>query len=367
MNLTNSKEKVVDCLCIGTSIIVSLEAIHQKKLGKEVLMVDSSDSFGGAWKTIEIDGIKDVENAIHYFTPDEKGINYLKKDLKWPIENSKRKYQYFRVYKNFYIRFLYDALSARLIRDTFFSEETKNIKDVIKSLFKSINGIIREPRKSSYYTAEGATGIIHFLKSLLKNYQVEIELNSKINELYFDLHNKVVHCTFDTKKILCKSLILGHGARLPKISTTNGDIVLEEKFHPRPAYHLIVEDNIVTDSHEVIFTNDSLIKYVHDVTRFSSIKDNPEDKRKVFVFALHSDVRDNVLLAEELLQKLKHIKLVGRNAVIKCNLFTEVILPTLYDEDLYLLKDAVGDLVSIFRTENLTHGIGYYSDRWKTN
>ena len=43
---------------------------------------------------------------------------------------------------------------------------------------------------------------------------------------------------------------------LEKISTTNGDIVLEEKFHPRPAYHLIVEDNIVTDSHEVIFTND---------------------------------------------------------------------------------------------------------------
>ena len=94
---TNSdEEKVFDCLCIGTSLIISLEAIHQRKLGKDVLMVDSSNSFGGAWKTIEIDGIKDVENAIHYFTPNEKGISFLKRKLKWPIEKSKGKFQYFK-------------------------------------------------------------------------------------------------------------------------------------------------------------------------------------------------------------------------------------------------------------------------------
>ena len=53
----------VDCLCIGTSIIMSLEACHQSQLGKKVLMVDRDRFFGGAWKTIEIAGIKDVENA----------------------------------------------------------------------------------------------------------------------------------------------------------------------------------------------------------------------------------------------------------------------------------------------------------------
>ena len=78
-NLTYSTEEVFDCLCIGTSILISVEAIHQKKLGKNVLMVDSSNSFGGAWKTIEIDGIKDVENAIHYFLPNEESISFLKK------------------------------------------------------------------------------------------------------------------------------------------------------------------------------------------------------------------------------------------------------------------------------------------------
>jgi len=358
---------VFDCLCIGTSLIISLEAIHQRKLGKDVLMVDSSNSFGGAWKTIEIDGIKDVENAIHYFTPNKKAISFLKKKLKWPIEKSKGKFQYFRIFGNFYIRFLYDSLISRLINVTFFSDRPKGFIPAIKYFFRSIYKTIKEPRKVSYYTAKGSSGITNNLQKLLKKHQVEIRFNSKIEKIYFDLEKKIVHCQINNeKKVLCKSLILGHGARLPKIDINNGALVLEEKFHPRPAYHLIVEDDKVTDSLEVIFVNDTLIKYVHDVTRFSSLKDKTQDKRKVFVFALHSYVTDHSFLSDELFQKLKHIRLVGKNAKVTKSLFSEIILPTLYDKDLYLIKESVGNLVSIFRTENLANGIDYYSDRWKS-
>ena len=365
-NFTYSREEVVDCLCIGTSILISLEALHQKKLGKNVLMVDSSNSFGGAWKTIEIDGIKDVENAIHYFLPKEESISFLKKNLKWPIEKSKGKFRYFRIFGNFYIRFLYDSLIARLINITFFSDRPKKFIPSIKYLFISIYKVIKEPRKISYYATKGASGIINDLQELLKRYQVNIIFNSKIKKIYFDLEKEVVHCQINNnKKIICKSLILGNGARLPKIDINNNVLLLEEKFHLRPAYHLIVEDNKVTDSLEVIFANDKLIKYVHDVTRFSSLKDKTKDKRKVFVFGLHNYVVDHSSLSEELFKKLKHIGLIGENAKIKKSQFSKVVLPTLYHEDLYLLKKTVGSLVSIFRTEDLTKGISYYSERWK--
>lgn len=363
---TDTKTEVFDCICIGTSPIISLEAIYQKKLGKSVLMVDSSDSFGGAWKTIEIDGIKDVENAIHYFIPNEKSINFLKKTLQWPIEKSKGKFQYFRIFKNHYIRFLYGSLVSRLIKVIFFSNLQKGFLLSIKYFFSSAYKIIKEPRKISYYTAKGSSGIINDLQNLLKKNKVEIQFNSKINKIYFDLEKQIVSCQIDNKKkVICKSLILGHGARLPKIDTNKGELVLEEKIHPRPAYHLIVEDEKVTDSLEVIFSNDKLIKYVHDVTRYSSLRDKTEDKRKVFVFALHSYVTDHSSLSNELFQKLKQSRLVEKNAKIKKSLFSEVILPTLYDEDLYLLKETVGNLVNICRTENLMNGISYYSKKWE--
>jgi hypothetical protein len=365
-NAANLKENVVDCLCIGTSIIISLEAIHQSKLGKKVLMVDSSHSLGGAWKTIELDGIKNIENAIHYFTPNKKGISFLEKELKLPIEKSKGKFIYLRVFKNFYVRFLYDNLVIRLVNIIFSSSRPKYLIPSIKYFLRSICKVIKEPRNNSYYTAEGAIGIINNLKSLLRKNQIDVRFNSKINKIYFDLEKKVAHCQINNKKIICKSLILGHGARIPRIDHSKGVLILKEKFQPRPAYHLIVEDDKPTNIFEVIFANDSLIKYVHDVTRFSSLKNKPKNKRKVFVFALHTHVRDQRSLSDELFQKLKYIKLIEKNAKVRKSLFSNIHLPTLNDEDLYLLKENFGNLVSIFRTENLTNGISYYSEKWKS-
>ena len=362
----DSKTEVFDCICVGTSPIISLEAIHQKKLGKNVLMVDSSNSLGGAWKTIEIDDVKNVENAIHYFIHNEKGINFLKKTLKWPIEKSKGKFQYFRILGNFYIRFLYDSLISKIINIIFFSHLPKGFIFKIQHIFKSIYKIIKEPRRISYYTTKGASGIISSLEELLKKHKVEIQLNTKIEKIYFDTEKQIVHCqVHNKKKLICKSLILGHGARLPKININDRVLVLEEKFHPRPAYHLVVEDDKDADCLEAIFSNDNLVRYVHDITRYSTLKDKNADKRKIFVFALHSYVTNHFSLSEELFQKLKYIRLVGKNAKIRKSLFSKYILPTLYDEDLYLLKKKVGNLVRIFRTENFTYGISYYSEQWE--
>ena len=46
------------------------------------------------------------------------------------------------------------------------------------------------------------------------------------------------------------------------------------------------------------------------------------------------------------------------------SLYSDLMLPTIYDEDLYKIKDYFGDLVNILRTENFTRGIGYYCERW---
>ena len=68
-------------------------------MGKSVLIVDRDKTFGGAWKTITIDGIEDVENAIHYFwPPDDKGIEFMKDTLGFDIEPSQRKYRYFKFF-----------------------------------------------------------------------------------------------------------------------------------------------------------------------------------------------------------------------------------------------------------------------------
>ena len=105
---------------------------------------------------------------------------------------------------------------------------------------------------------------------------------------------------------------------------------------------------------------------MHDVSRFSSLVNSNDDKRKVFVFALHSHVSDNENLANELSRKLKNAGILGKESKVTASLYSDIILPTLYDEDLFVLKDAFGDLVNVLRTENFAPGVGYYAERWKS-
>ena len=62
-------------------------------LNKKVLVIDSNNFINGSWSTIDIFGFKEVENAIHYFLPSRKALNYMKNILKWNVVKSNQKYR----------------------------------------------------------------------------------------------------------------------------------------------------------------------------------------------------------------------------------------------------------------------------------
>ena len=355
-----------DCLCVGTSIIMSLEAIYQARLGKKVLMVDRGQTFGGAWKTIEICGIKDIENAIHYFLPDERGINFLRDELNWPIEVSKGKYRYFNLFNKYYVKISFSSVFGRFIYKFFYSERAPGLINTLKHFSLSLKTVLKGIGERSYYVSKGATFMLESLSARLNKHKIEMRFGSDITSIFFDIENAYVQCKVGGKSIVAKSLVLGHGARLPDIESTKGNLKLEEKFHHRPAFHLVVKDDKKDNAKEIILTGDPIIKYVHDVSRFSSLSENDFDKRKVFVFALQSNVSDDSGLPNVLLNKLKDLRIISSNAQIIASQYSDIILPTLYDDDLYILKESFGDLVNILRTENFSAGVGYYAERWKS-
>ena len=100
-----------DFLCIGTSSLMALEAIFLARNGAKVIMIDKDEAFGGAWKTIEMAGIKDVENAIHYFLPNKKAIEFMRNKMKWPVEKCYSKYRSIpRQFKSTFILFVKNSL-----------------------------------------------------------------------------------------------------------------------------------------------------------------------------------------------------------------------------------------------------------------
>ena len=81
---SNSKNtnKYFERIYIGTSPILLLDAINENIKGKKILLIDSSPKIGGAWKLLNLFGLKDLENAVHYLLPNKTGYKFLEEDFK---------------------------------------------------------------------------------------------------------------------------------------------------------------------------------------------------------------------------------------------------------------------------------------------
>ena len=68
-----------------------MEAAYQSSLGKSVLMIDNKDRIGGSWASINIFGLHEVENAIHYFLQNPVGFTFMKDVLRRNVTTSEKR------------------------------------------------------------------------------------------------------------------------------------------------------------------------------------------------------------------------------------------------------------------------------------
>ena len=92
---TIDEPDIVDFIFIGTSPICLMEACYQVANGKKVAMVDSNDRIGGSWSPVDLFGLHDVENAIHYFLQSPIAFEFMRKTLGWEVVKSEKKYRVF--------------------------------------------------------------------------------------------------------------------------------------------------------------------------------------------------------------------------------------------------------------------------------
>ena len=97
---------------------------------------------------------------------------------------------------------------------------------------------------------------------------------------------------------------------------------------------------------EAILIEDNLIKYVHDITRFKTFNKKKSKNEKVYVFGLKHDIKnDNSIKIFS--YKIKTMGLVGKNCKILNYKWTDIILPTLYDQDLIEIKNKSEGLIEL--------------------
>lgn len=364
--MNSVEENTYDYIFIGTGMITILEAIYQNQCGKKVLMIDDQASLGGAWLPLNIFGYQDVENAIHYFLPDAKGFQFMKEVLGWSVSSSQAKFRIFEKHicglkKVSYINPFGSTLSSIALGSP------KRI--IFKQLKEALRSTLKGERPCATYVEGGASEMLMKIKAILSKTSVQITYSTTIEDIFIDPGAGSVELKLkkidEVLTVKGKAIYITHGSKIKSLHSPKGYIKIHDKIFPRPAAHILVNDDTPSVILEAIFTNNKLIKYAHEVTRFAQAME-PKKNQKIFVFALHPDVLLTENLFQELFQILKDADVIGKQARLLDHCWWDVFLPSLDDNDLEMIRQNFPNQVFILRTENFARGIGLYADRWVT-
>ena len=352
-----------DYIFLGTGIISILEAVYQERCGKKVLMIDKASDIGGALRPINIFNSKKVENAIHYFLHDDESFSFMRHNLGWNIIETENKLRLLSIFSNRkHLRFKFNNPIGRFI-SYMINDNGRLKKNKIKYIFSTLNKIRKEHNQKSFYIKEGAKKIYSTAKKLLDQSKVAVLFKTDIKSFNVDRKKKMVELFSENHTFRCKRLIITHGSRIRAIKGNNNSFNINEKYHPRPAVHLLIKDSYISPHKQWIFINHHVIKYAHDIT---DISNNTKRGHKILVFALNHEIKQSHSIYQKLVDELIKLKILSKKAELYDSKWTDVNLPTLYDKDLEMIKSNFHPYIGFLKTENFSKGIGIYSKKWSS-
>jgi len=325
-------------------------------------MIDKQSQIGGAWAPLNLFGLVDVENAIHYFLPEQRALEFLQTKLGLEIVRSRDKYQLFKLPDGSLFKLRYDNSITRALAQ--FMKASDKV-----SLFSRVARFLincASPGPKSFYVAGGSPTMVSKIRQLIAETDIEIMLSTSVKSVLIDSISKKVDVECEKGMYSCCDLLITHGTVLSQIKDTDVSIQITAKFHPRPAFHMLFDDATKSVVKEAVFTTDTTVKYIHDITRMVRDAHLIEGKQKLFVFALHSNVTNHEKLKEELIKKLLWSGMISHSATLRNSQWSDIYLPTLDDEDLKKLASVSQSCIKTLQTENFTNCIGENAERWNT-
>ncbi len=327
-------------------------------------MIDRGSGMGGSWLSLEQFGLHDVENAIHYFLPDPHAFDFMRDVLGWSVVRSVGKYRILRLPILGYRRLPYDNFFSRIIGRFAESAWDGKKRGILSRLFTAVSEVMSDVGQPSYYVSGGGPEMLRKTRKLFSASSVHVEYGAVIDRVYIDKEQRTVEVSMGSRKVVAETIFFTHGSKIANLSGPSGAFPIADKVHRRPAVHLLVRDVTPPRMLECIFVADPVIKYAHDVTRFSREAAQLAGTRKVVVLALHKHVMEDDAVYPAIFQKLQLAGLLGKDAILEDKSWVEAFLPPLDDYDLHKLKSEFGTQVEYLKTENFSRAIGYNAPRW---
>ncbi len=298
-----------DSVVVGSSPICMCEAIYRAKTGEQVLLVERAAECGGAWKSITICGIPNVDLGCHEFG------------------NNKQVEQ-----------FLEEYIGCRMIRNA--------PKQKGKGVKKSDWGT---------YPQRGCHEMSQNLQRLMQEAGVTILLSTRLEKVFIDKNRKIAEVQINGSRYSTKKIVV----------TAYSEIEIENVYHINntrqskyPHLYMLVRDPAPTQFtyHQPSITG---VTRLMNVTQFTGL-----EERGFQLISLQ--VRDEKALDQgaKYFEELKRLELISRSAELVC-MESYIYEQSVFDKS--VLTKAGPEAAAIFEQLDTNHisNISKYVDKWK--
>lgn len=370
-----NKSSCQNIVIVGTSPLLVLEALYQKRIGNHVVIVDKNEVFGGAWLTTSALEIDNIEVGCHYMSRSLLAYDFLSEYLNLEMVKANRSFLDLsktnleqKKKLNWIDKVIvpHQLYRAHLIKPKLILRMIKHML-----LFRSMSQLKIYWDKladwgSLYYPKQGIGELNNRLKSKLKESDIEIihdeiqTANAKKNGV--ELNLKQQDLTFD-------KIIMGQNVHIDVAVNDNQILTDKQKKEFVHISYLIKGtkkrefsciQKMGVDLHKNLESN--LIMRIADVGKYYLPK---ESVNLVICCQITKSVFDEENIVNRVFEAIKKLTLISEDSEI-LDYHTDFYSSSWISKSKY--EDVISNLpsnIKILATEDLAYGIDRYFDKWK--
>jgi len=375
------KEISTDVVIIGTGPICLIEALYYKRLGKKVLILEKENKAGGAWKTIDIGSIKNLDIGCHIYSRNEKAYQFLIKTLNInlvkvapkPFNVLGNKYLLeigwpFQILNLFYILF---SSTLEILQFIFSSLPWNKKKEkTLASMgfayyhIKTLKSNLIKSRKDFHFPKEGAIMLVKNLLQLIKEHQIPIFFNEKANTIVIEQGKKHSNIQTEHLNIITKKVIITSSSEIGLVKFGESIIEIPKQLYRFDHLALVVKDKNVRNISFGNFLNNPVLKRVNDYTRYVTYEGEKGCMVYMILFNPTYQIGTKAEVLNDVLHWLKYYKVISQEAIIKESHLLPYAVNYRSKETTIQLKNQFYPLIDPLFSGDLTASIEMNMERW---
>lgn len=363
-----------DHICIGTSPICLLEALHQASSGKRVLIVDAANKVGGAWSEFSVFGIPRAEIAPHVLLFNRETFDYFAQELGVEMTRMTPPPRYivqtpmgpvsipyalspFVAYLTLPLHYVSNPqfrTNFALIREEYFGRLGSAAKQILQWGFSR-----RKPHVE--YPVGGTLELMDQIMERLRDRGVDILLNTRVEALERRADDSI-KVSWAGGESMARSVSMTRHQRISRLAANGRDAETEYLPYTYTTVHFLVTTSIAPKAAFVLAKLDPVVNLLSDLTPYT--KGVPQGKRLIVV-RLHRAGEKDSTEAAQIFAQLKKGGYIPPDAAMDDFAFSTYDQGRMTPKSLDNISDAFGDTVRVFRSTNFSNSIGDEIARWK--